>query len=293
QLRRLADTMGSGENSGQKQMRIAARDVAHDLTSSKLPPQEKIAELRSLERELDKVQPERQAATKGSGNSSGSGNGTGSSGQGEGQGSGSGSGSGASQGQGSRGGNNTGKANQQIVELHNDIAKAQAKLEQEANSGSRTNANQSNSSGTGASPQPGNNPGQARNQNSTKGGDSVTQPQTVASAKMPSGQNPSARHDERGTTGDTHLGEFPKPGNYQRFYKTGEQGPPIDIRDARYITFQLPTTVEAAGAGTLVTDKTRPNARTPYTNSPLKPSLVPASPDEQQLVPPRYRDLIR
>jgi hypothetical protein len=31
----------------------------------------------------------------------------------------------------------------------------------------------------------------------------------------------------------------------------------------------------------------------PYTNAPLKAERLPASPDEQQLVPPRYRELIR
>lgn len=93
--------------------------------------------------------------------------------------------------------------------------------------------------------------------------------------------------------GDTHLGEFPKPGNYQRFYKLGERGPAINIRDARYVTFQLPTEIESAGTGVLVPDNTRSQAATPYTNSPLKPERLPASPDEQQLVPPRYRELLR
>jgi hypothetical protein len=93
--------------------------------------------------------------------------------------------------------------------------------------------------------------------------------------------------------GDTHLGEFPKPGNYQRFYKLGEHGPAINIRDARYVTFQLPTEIQSAGTGAIVPDNTRPRATTPYTNAPLKQERLQISPDEQQLVPPRYRELIR
>jgi len=42
-----------------------------------------------------------------------------------------------------------------------------------------------------------------------------------------------------------------------------------------------------------VEDSARPNAATPYTNAPLKASGDTAPPDERQLVPPRYRDLIR
>jgi hypothetical protein len=93
--------------------------------------------------------------------------------------------------------------------------------------------------------------------------------------------------------GDTHLGEFPKGGNYQRFYKLGERGATIDVRDARYVTFQLPTEIESAGTGAVVADNTRPRATAPYTNAPLKPQRLRASPEEQQLVPPRYRELIR
>jgi hypothetical protein len=43
----------------------------------------------------------------------------------------------------------------------------------------------------------------------------------------------------------------------------------------------------------MVPDSARPQASTPYTNSPLKQERLPVSPDEQQLVPPRYRELIR
>lgn len=93
--------------------------------------------------------------------------------------------------------------------------------------------------------------------------------------------------------GDTHLGEFPKASNYQRFYKLGENGPAINVRDARYVTFRLPTEIESPGEGAIVPDNSRLRAITPYTNAPLNQQRLPVSPDEQQLVPPRYRELIR
>ncbi|MBV8054218.1 MAG: hypothetical protein JO071_03145 [Deltaproteobacteria bacterium] len=285
----------SAPNPARQQLAAAARDVAKDLLNPKLPPQEKLAELRALEHELEKSPEQHQAAHTGNGNSSGAGNGSGrSGGQGAsdaGRSSGSGKGSGVSQ-TGSGAGNGA-KANQQIVELHNDIAKAQVKLEQEAGSGNNTTTARNDSShGTGAAPEPGTNRNQPGGQNSSNGSGQVPQPQTFASSKMPSGQSPGAHRSDRGSMGDTHLGEFPKPGNYQRFYKSGEPGTAINMHDARYVTFQLPTEIESAGTGVMVPDNTRPQASAPYTNSPLKQERLPISPDEQQLVPPRYRELI-
>jgi len=287
-LQLLANTIAaSAPGSAQQQFAAAARDVANDLVNPKLPPQEKIAELRTLEQELQKFQAHNSTARTGRGNSSG----TGSGGEGQGRGSGSGNGSGNSQNAGGAG--KAGKANQQMIELRNDIAKAQIKLEQEADSANKTTTAQNDSSkGTQAAPKPGSNPNQPGGQNSANGTGQVPQPQTVASATMQSGQNPRARPNDRGSMGDTHLGEFPKPSNYQRYYKLGERGATIDIRDARYVTFQLPTEIESAGAGAILPDNTRPRATTPYTNAPLKPQRLPGSPDEQQLVPPRYRELI-
>lgn len=287
----------SAPSPAQQQLAAAARDVAKDLINPKLPPQEKLAELRAIEHELEKFQEQHQTARTGKGNSSGGGgNGNGSGGDqgagGAGRGSGSGKGSGISQTGSGKG--NGGKANQQMVELHNDITKAKMKLEQEADSGDKTTTARNNSAhGAGTTHKPGNNPNQPGGQNSSNGNGQVPQPQTLASSKMPSGQSPGARRSDRGTMGDTHLGEFPKPGNYQRFYKLGERGPAINMHDARYVTFQLPTEIESAGMGVIVPDSTRPQASTPYTNSPLKQERLPVSPDEQQLVPPRYREMIR
>jgi hypothetical protein len=85
---------------------------------------------------------------------------------------------------------------------------------------------------------------------------------------------------------------MPKAGNYERFYKAGE-GPPLEIHDARYVTFRLPgAVVSSAGAGRTVADNDRPQATASYTNAPLKQQRLTDTPDERQLVPPRYRDLI-
>jgi len=274
----------------QQQLAAAARDVAKDLTNPKLPPQEKLAELRALAQELEKSQKQHLGASTGSGNSSGGGT---SSGGGDGTGRGSGSGN-SGNSQTGAGAGNGGKANQQMVELHNDIAKAQMKLEQQANSGNNTTmARNDSSKGAGAAAKPGINPNQPGSQNSSNGRGQVPQPKTLANSRMPAGQSPSARKGDRGSMGDTHLGEFPKPGNYQRFYKLGEHGAVISMRDARYVTFQVPTEIDAEGTGAIVPDKNHPQAVTPYTNAPLKQERLPVSPDEQQLVPPRYRELIR
>jgi hypothetical protein len=85
---------------------------------------------------------------------------------------------------------------------------------------------------------------------------------------------------------------MPKPGNFERFYAAGE-GPPIQIHDARYVTFRIPATVESNGTGgSLVADSGHARAAAAYSNLPLRQEHVTDTPDEQQLVPPRYRDLI-
>lgn len=293
-LRELARTLDTpSATPDNRQLAAAARDVARDLESPKLPPEQKLAELQALKRELEKFQAQKQSAKGNSSGGSGQGQGNGNgSGQGTGKGSG-GGGNGAGQGAGSGGKGK--KSDRQMVELRNDIAKAEMKLEEESKSGdkSQTTAN-NNQKGTGLAPQAGDNPKQAGSQDKPNGtGDiNVPRPGKLAQNKMPSGGIAGEQKNDKGSQGDTHLGEFPKAVGYERFYKPGEKGPPIDIRDARYVTFQLPSEVVSGAAGRTVADTTRPAATTPYTNAPLKEQRVAISPDEQQLVPPRYRDLI-
>ena len=147
---------------------------------------------------------------------------------------------------------------------------------------------------TGSAPQPGNNPnekgGNQKNLNQ-KGTAPIPVPQPGANAqnKIPSGNGESAK--KGGSQGDTHLGEFPAPANYQRYLKPGEKGE-LTIHDARYVMFRLPSTTPVGSGGTSVIDTRRPKASTPYVNAPLKESSADAPPDERQLIPPRYRELI-
>lgn len=294
-LREFANSLGSSPMGSERELAAAARDVASDLEDPKLPPEQKQAELQALKQDITKFEQQKRSGA-GSGNaggSNGSGQGSGS-GQGPGQGSGKGSG-GSGPGQGGAGGKGD-KTNNQTVELRNDISKAQAQMEMESGEGKKSQvAEQKGEKGTGLTPKQGENPNQAGPQSKPNGTGNIELPKpgNLAQSQMPAGEKPSGRKDDKGTSGDTHLGEFPKAANYERFYKLGEKGEPIGIRDARYVVFRMPTAVVSAGGeGRTVADSSRPSAATPYTNEPLKEERLPASPDEQQLVPPRYRDLI-
>jgi hypothetical protein len=92
--------------------------------------------------------------------------------------------------------------------------------------------------------------------------------------------------------GDTHLGEMPTSTNAQRFLKPGEKGSTVDMKDARYVMFRLPGAPSSGNGGKTVLDTDRPTATTAYVNAPLAPTSDDAAPDERQLVPPRYRDMI-
>jgi hypothetical protein len=287
----------------------AMRDVARDLENPKLPPEQKLQELAAMKRELEKVEQPPQSGTSmaknssggsgggsGSGNSKGTGNGSGS-GSGEGNGSGAGKGSGAGQGAGTGGGGKGGKSDQKMVELGNDLAKAQAQIESENGPRDQSKGQQLANNGSGAAPKEGNNPNASSPRNPGSGPGNVELPKPGSEARnnlpAPTGGTPSGRRDDKGSMGDTHLGEMPKAGNYERFYKAGE-GPPLEIHDARYVTFRLPSiAVGNAGAGRTVADAERPAASVGYTNAPLKQERLGDTPDERQLVPPRYRDLIR
>ena len=164
--------------------------------------------------------------------------------------------------------------------------------EVEAGSGSRSNAPKPGQGDKGNALTPGTNPnekGPSQQPDATAQGN-LPRPDTSAKGQMPSGGAKSGKN-EKGGHGDTHLGEFPVAENFQRFYKPG-QGPPIEIRNARYVVFRLPTEVVSASGGKIVPDTNRPTASVPYANLPLKAERLDAAPQERQLVPPRYRDLI-
>lgn len=300
-LRDFAANIAAPRTAGAEQLAAAARAVANDLENPRVPPPQKLAELESIKREIEKLQQASPKPESGSGRAQGSGSGAGS-GAGEGTGgTGEGTGGGGTakgNGPGAGGGGQGKKGDTQQLALKNDLAKAQAKLESEATSDSKSQtAQKPGQKGSGFVPQAGENPHHTGPEARPNGSDNVQLPEPgrLGQSQAPgSANNTAARKDDKGSHGDTHLGDFPKAVAYERFYKLGEKGPPIDLKDARYVTFRLPPAVVSGnGEGRLVHDSGAPAASTPYTNAPLKETRLVASPDEEQLVPPRYRDLIR
>jgi len=322
-LRNLARTLGApGASPASHDLAAAVRGVSNDLENPALPPEQKMQELAALKREVEKLQQQNQKdsgaggsrlASAGGGTGGGSGNSNGE-GNGIGQGKGAGAGSGQGNGPGQASGNGPGRGNgsgggkdknsgQQMVKLSNEIDKAQAQVAQESEPRDKTRggSQQLADNGSGVAPKAGNNPnatGPLSNPNAAgdaqmpkpggRNGDSASR----SAVPGPQANGSSGRKDDAGSSGDTHLGEIPKAETFARFYAAGE-GPPIRIHDARYATFRIPAAVESNGAGgSLVADNGVARAATPYSNLPLKQDRITDTPDEQQLVPPRYRDLI-
>ncbi len=300
----------SSSTPADKDLAKAMLGVARDLENPKLPPEQKLQELAAMKREIERNEQRRQSGTSvaknssgssgggsGSGNSKGTDSGSGSgAGEGEGSGQGKGKGSGAGAGAGARGGGKGNKTDQKMIELSNDISKAQAQIEAAAGQRDQTKGSQQANNGSGAAPKEGDNPNATGPQKQPNGVGNVamsgTTSETRSNLPAPSGGTPSGRRDDKGSMGDTHLGDTPKPGNYARYYKEGE-GPPIGIHDARYVTFRLPSAVIGnSGGGPAVADTEHPVASAAYINAPLKEERLADTPDERQLVPPRYRDLI-
>jgi hypothetical protein len=299
-LRAAAHQLASSPSAADQELASKILEAAKALENPDLPPQEKLARLAEVMSELQKQQQRGSTPEQSAKNSSGSGNSKGKSGKGTGQGNGQsqdsgngqGKGQGQGQGQGEGQGNNPNgpKSKEQIVELRNDLSKAQAQIE--TGSGSSSNAPKPGQGDKGNALKPGNNPNEkgASQRPDAMAQGNLPKPDTSAKGKVPAGGTKGGKN-EKGGNGDTHLGEFPVAENFPRFYKPGE-GPAIEIRDARYVVFRLPTEVVSANGGKLVADTNRPTASVPYANVPLKAERLDAAPEERQLVPPRYRDLI-
>jgi len=322
-LRNLARALGaSGASPASRDLATAVRGVSADLENPALPPEQKMQELAALKREIEKLQQQSQkdsggganplankggGAGAGSGDTSGGGNGS-ASGQGKGMGAGTGQGSGPGQGsgngpgQGNGGGGKDSNSGQQMAKLSDQIDKAQAQVAQDSGPRDKTRGSQQLAdNGTGVAPKSGNNPnatGPLSDPNAPgnaqlpkpggRNGDSASR----SAMPGPQANGSSGRKDDTGSAGDTHLGEFPKAETFARFYAAGE-GPPIRLHEARYATFRIPAAVESnSGGGSLVADNGVARASTPYSNLPLKQDKITDAPDEQQLIPPRYRDLI-
>ncbi|HVB82607.1 MAG TPA: hypothetical protein VNE82_21990 [Candidatus Binataceae bacterium] len=294
-LRVAARQLSSSPSSADKELASKILAAAAALENPDLPPREKLERLAEAMSELQKQPPQGSSLQQSAKNTSGSGNGKGNSGKGSAPGQDSGNGKGQGQGQQGQGegqGNNPNspKGKEQIVELRNDLSKAQAQIE--AASGSKSNAPKPGQGDKGSALKPGTSPnkkGPSQRPDALAQGN-IPRPDTSAKGQMPSGGAQSGKN-EKGGHGDTHLGEFPVAENFQRFYKPGE-GPAIRIRNARYVLFRLPTEVVSASGGKIVPDTNRPTASVPYANVPLRTERLDATPQERQLVPPRYRDLI-
>jgi hypothetical protein len=291
-LRAAAHQLASSSSSADKELASKILAAADALENPQLPPQQKLARLAEAMTDLQKQQ-QGSSPQQSAKNASGSGKGKGNSakGQGTAPGQDSGNGQGQGQGQGENQGNNPNgpQSNQQIVELQNDLSKAQAQVETGA--GSKSNAPKPGQGDKGNALKPGNpNEKGPSQQPDAMAQGNIPRPDASTKSQMPSAGSKSGKN-EKGGHGDTHLGEFPVAENFPRFYKPGE-GPAIQIRDARYVLFRLPTEVVSASGGKLVPDTNRPTASVPYVNVPLKAERLDATPQERQLVPPRYRDLI-
>jgi hypothetical protein len=290
-LRAIAEQIAKSENPSDRTLAAKVLAAATALENPALPPQEKLARLDQVMRELQKQPPKGSSTEQSaqSGNTKGSANGQGN-GQGNSQGNGQGQGQGAGQGAGAGEKPNGAKSDQQIAELRNDVSKAQEQIE--AGVHDKSNAPKPANGGNGNALKPGSDKDRKGPANQPDALAQAKIPKPDSSAKgerMPSGGK-SGKQD-KGGSGDTHLGQFPAAEKFQRF-SLGKTGAPIEIRDARYVLFRLPTEVATGDGGKLVADTNRPVASAPYADVPLKAERLDLAPQERQLVPPRYRDLI-
>ena len=300
-LRQIARSLANSPDAIDRTLAAETMDAADSLENPALPPEEKMARLDALKKDLEH-QEQQNKQTASSSSASAAGAGTGKSG-----GKGAGSGQGASQGNGKGKGNGNGngpgagtnqggggdKNHPQIAELKNEVADAQAQIQ--SASGDQSKApSPSNKGGAGNALTAGQNPNKKgpSQEPGALAKANLPKPNAQATSAMAGGAG-SGPKNAKGSSGDTHLGEMPASERFQRFYKTGDKGPPMALRDARYVLFRLPPEATAGGAGPLVADTSRPTATVPYSNVPLKQNRLDVAPEEQQFVPPRYRDLIR
>lgn len=307
-LRELAREMASTSvDSSDLALASKVRELANNLSNPKLPPEKKLEQIQQVMKEAER---HKQQAGKGTGATAKGGSGKGSSAsseakgesKGNGKGSGTGSGKGSSKNgqatakneQGSGGNHKGNGAESQSVKLQNELSKAQAQVEA-ANAKKPSPEKPGQQEAKGQAPKPGTNAnekGAGPQPNLNQPGNIPKQGAAGAKNIPQSGGKQNARRGQGSHMGDTRLGQFPAPRKYQRYLKPGEKGG-LEIRDARYVMFRLPSATPVGGGGISVVDKSHPKASTPYVNAPLKQAGAGAPPDERQMIPPRYRDLIR
>ncbi len=303
-LERLAGELERSATTPEDQaLAKSVRKAAQDLMNSKLPPKEKLKRLQTAMRDLEKHQQQKNGSEKSkaaggagsaqtSANASGKGKGQGQGeGQGQGQGQGKGPGKGGQASSGGQGAKKKGEKNA-TLQLRNELSKAEALVQTKEESQKKSGTKPSPEEKSGNAPIPGNRP-DLQGGKKKKGNGQIPKPGETGAKKSPN-STAHGQSAKKGTSiGDTHLGEFPAPAKYERFYKPGAKGAALNIQDARYVTFRIPSSSPSSGGGKTVIDTGRPRATTPYTNAPLAPTRENLPPEERQLVPPRYRDLIR
>jgi hypothetical protein len=294
---RASEIEKSSAGSADLALASSLRDAADELENPKLPPEQKLKRLEEVMQQVASrgEQGSGKEKDQGGGGTAASKEGKGQ-GMGEGAGSnGSGQGSGQNQANTGAGQNEKGaKGSGSSIELQNELAKAEAQVETEEAKSSGQNLSSGRDRNQGEAPEAGNgtdqkatgnqpNPQQPRNTPMQGANGNRNLPQAGSN-------NQQAGRDQGSNQGDTRLGEFPTPTKTQRFSKGGSDA--LSIHDARYVMFRLPSAIPVGSGGTTVIDPNRTKATTPYVNAPLKETSSDAPPDERQLVPPRYRDLI-
>ena len=287
----------SSTRPGDLALASSLRDVADELENPRVRPEQKLEHLQEVMQQVASRGEQGKGKEKGQG-----GGGTAASKQGKSQdtgeggaGSTNGSGQGSGQNQASTGAgqNEQGdKGTDNSIELQNELAKAKAQIEeakspeQNPSSGGDQNKSEAPEAGKGTDQKA------AGNQPNPQQAGNTPMQGANASRNLPQagGNNQQAGTDQGSNQGDTRLGEFPTPTKTQRFSKGGSEA--LSIHDARYVMFRLPNAIPVGPGGTTVIDPNRTKATTPYVNAPLKETSSDAPPDERQLVPPRYRDLI-
>ena len=286
----------SSASPGDLALASSLRDVADELENPKLPPEQKLKRLEEVMQQVASHGEQGNGKEKGEGGGQSAASKEGKSqGTGQGAGSANGSGQGAGQNQANTGAgqNNKGdKSKDSSVELQNELAKAEAQVEKAKSP--EQNPSSGGDQNTGAAPEVGKGTDQKAAGNQPNPQQAGNTPMQGANASrnlpQPGGNNQQASTDQGSNQGDTRLGEFPTPTKTERFSKGGSNT--LGIHDARYVMFRLPSAIPLGSGGTTVIDPNRTKATTPYVNAPLKETSSDAPPDERQLVPPRYRDLI-
>jgi hypothetical protein len=308
-LVRLADEIAKTDPSAQELARHL-RAAASVLTDPDISLKEKLVRIVAIKHALEQRGSAEKSAAQarnmavaargsGAGSSGGSGEGAGKERPGRGEG-GSG-GQGRGRGKGPEEGEAKGK--ELVAQARNELAKSEKQLETESTEGRKPSKEMSENRPQGEGNQTG---GGGRENQSLAGEKSGESPKNrVAKGDQPGPHAPDIAGNEgkpkpgqapqntKTGSGDTRLGETPAQKAYARFYKPGENGPPLGIKDARYVMVHIPEAARAGEGGRLVTGAPPSKATTPYANLPLPVGPGPAKLEERQLVPPRYRDVLR